>query len=99
MKDHESHRSYKENIHIQRDMYKNSAKVYIMKVTVHDIQINCPKHGKVPYTATSNPGGEVITLYCPRCEDEARKQHLHQNSPYPLQGTSPSVIESCNRGD
>lgn len=79
-------------------MYKNSEKVY-MKVTVHDIHIDCPRHGKVPYTAKPDPGGEVITLYCPRCEDEAQKQYLHPNSPYPLQGTSPSVIESCNRGD
>ena len=70
-----------------------------MKVTVHDILTHCPKHGKVPYTATSDPGGEVVTLYCPWCEDDARKQHQHPNSPYPIQGTSPSVIESCNRGD
>ena len=36
---------------------KMSEKVY-MKVTVHDLQIDCPKHGKVPYTANSDPGGE-----------------------------------------
>ena len=30
-----------------------------MKVTVHDILVNCPKHGKVPYTATSDLKGEV----------------------------------------
>ena len=70
-----------------------------MKVTVHDIRINCPKHGTVPYTATFDPIGEVVTTYCPRCEDEARKQHQHQNSPYPLQGTSPSVLDFCTRGD
>ena len=70
-----------------------------MKVTVHDILVNCPKHGKVPYTATSDFGGDVITVYCPRCEEEARQQHLHPTSPYPIQGTSPSVIEMCNRGD
>lgn len=70
-----------------------------MKVTVHDIKLDCPRHGKVPYTATSDISGEVITLYCPRCEEEARQQHKHPASPYPLQGTSPSVIESCNRGD
>ena len=70
-----------------------------MKVTVHEITIDCRKHGKVPYTATSDLKGEGVTLYCPRCEDEARKQYQHPNSPYPLQGTSPSLIESCNRGD
>ena len=64
-----------------------------MKVTVHDILVNCPKHGKVPYTASSDLGGEVVTMYCPRCEEEARQQHLHPASPYPIQGTSPSVIE------
>ena len=63
-----------------------------MKVTVHDILVNCPKHGKVPYTATSDPKGDVV-MYCPRCEEEARQQHLHPASPYPIQGTSPSVIE------
>ena len=47
-----------------------------MKVTVHDILVNCPKHGKVPYTATSDPKGDVV-MYCPRCEEEARQQHLH----------------------
>ena len=70
-----------------------------MKITVHDIKMNCPKHGKVPYTATSDRGGEGVTLYCPRCEEEARQQHLHPASPYPLQGTSPSIIEVCGRGD
>ena len=70
-----------------------------MKVTVHDIMVNCPKHGKVPYTATSDFGSEVVTMYCPRCEEEARHQHLHPASPYPIQGTSPSVIAACNRGD
>ena len=64
-----------------------------MKVTVHDIQIDCRKHGKVPYTATSDLGGEGVTMYCPRCEEEARQQHLHPTSPYPIQGTSPSVID------
>ncbi|RKU10819.1 hypothetical protein C6503_19225 [Candidatus Poribacteria bacterium] len=70
-----------------------------MKVTVHDIIVNCPTHGEVPYTATSNWGHEAVTVYCPRCEEEAREQHKHPNSPYPLQGTSPSIIEACNRGD
>ena len=70
-----------------------------MKVTVHDLDVDCPTHGEVPYTATSDVSGEVVTLYCPRCEEEARNQHQHPNSPYPLQGTSPSVIEMCNRGD
>ena len=70
-----------------------------MKVTVHDIKIDCPRHGKVPYTATSDWGRETVTVYCPRCEEEASQQHQHPNSPYPIQGTSPSVIEACNQGD
>ena len=70
-----------------------------MKVTVHDIPIDCPRHGKVPYTATPDLGGDVIIVYCPRCEEEARHQHQHPTSPYPIQGTSPSVIAACNRGD
>lgn len=69
-----------------------------MKVAVQDIVINCPKHGEVPYTATSNFGESVI-LYCPLREAEAREQYKHPTCPYPLQGTSPSVIESCGRGD
>ena len=40
-----------------------------MKVTVHDILVDCPKHGKVPYTATSDPKGDVVIVYCPRCEE------------------------------
>ena len=67
-----------------------------MKVTVHDLTTNCLKHGKVPYTAASD-FGEGVTVYCPRCEEDARKQHQHPTAPYPVQGTSPSVI--CNRGD
>lgn len=70
-----------------------------MKVTVHDIQIDCRKHGKVPYTAVSDLKDEGVTMYCPRCEEEARQQHLHPASPYPIQGTSPSVIDHCQRGD
>lgn len=70
-----------------------------MKVTVHDIILNCPTHGEVPYTATSDLGGEAVTVYCPRCEEDAREQYQHPNSPYPIQGTSPSIIEACNRGD
>ncbi len=70
-----------------------------MKVTVHDLIVNCPRHGKVPYTAVSDLGSEAVTLYCPRCEDEARKQHQHPTSPYPIQGTSPSVLDFCTRGD
>ena len=68
-----------------------------MKLTVHDIKINCPTHGEVPYTASNFSG--VVTMYCPRCEEEARQQHKHPASPYPIQGTSPSVIDHCQRGD
>ena len=70
-----------------------------MKVTVRDIIVKCPKHGDVPYTAYSDFSGGEVTLYCPRCELEAREQYKHPDSPYPLQGTSPSVIEACGRGD
>ena len=70
-----------------------------MKVTVRDIIVKCPKHGDVSVTTTSDLGGDGETLYCPRCEAEAREQYKHPDSPYPLQGTSPSVIEACGRGD
>ena len=70
-----------------------------MKVTVRDILVKCPKHGDVPYTVSSDLGGEVVTMYCPRCEVEAREQYKHPASPYPVQGTSPSIIAACNRGD
>ena len=70
-----------------------------MKVTVRDIIVKCYKHGDVPYTAVSDDNGSEVRLYCPRCEEEAREQYKHPDSPYPVQGTSPSVIESCNRGD
>ena len=70
-----------------------------MKVTVRDMLVKCPKHGDVAFTATSDPEGDGVTMYCPKCEQEARQQHLHPASPYPVQGTSPSVIEVCNRGD
>ena len=33
-----------------------------MKVTVHDILVDCPKLGKVPYTATSDFVGDVVTV-------------------------------------
>ena len=63
-----------------------------------EITITCPKHGEVHFTATQDLGA-VATCYCPKCEDEARNQHQHINAPYPLQGTSPSVIPELNRGD
>ena len=70
-----------------------------MKVTVHDTIVKCPKHGDVPFQAASDLGGEAVTMYCPRCEAEAREQYKHPSSPYPVQGTSPSVLPACNRGD
>ena len=76
-----------------------SPKVCSMKVTVHNIIVKCPKHGEVPFTTTSDPDDEGVTMYCPRCEEEAREQYKHPESPYPIQGTSPSVIEACGRGD
>ena len=69
-----------------------------MKVTVHNILVKCPKHGDVPCTASSD-FSDVVTMYCPRCETEAREQYKHPSSPYPVQGTSPSIIAACNRGD
>ena len=69
-----------------------------MKVTVRDILVKCPKHGQVPYAASSDRVGDVI-VYCPHCEKEAREQYRHPASPYPVQGTSPSVNLACNRGD
>ena len=70
-----------------------------MKVTVHDLTVKCPKHGEVPFTPLSRIAGDEGTRYCPRCAEEAREQYKHPESPYPLQGTSPSVIEACGRGD
>ena len=70
-----------------------------MKMTVHDMKMNCPKHGDVPFTGVSGLSDEVVTVYCPKCEEEAREQHRHPSSPYPVQGTSPSVLPACNRGD
>lgn len=70
-----------------------------MKAAVHDLMMKCPKHGEVPFTTVSAPGGNGVTRYCPRCEEEAREQYRHPASPYPIQGTSPSVIEACGRGD
>ena len=70
-----------------------------MKVTVHDILVNCPKHGEVPFTTTSSLCDDGVTMYCPRCEEEAREQYKHPDSPYPVQGESPSVIPALNRGD
>ena len=56
-----------------------------MKTTVHDILLKCPKHGDVPFTAISD-FGEDVTMYCPKCEEEARNQHRTTASPYPVQG-------------
>ena len=42
-----------------------------MKVTVHDILVNCSEHGKVPYQAISDLCGDAVTMQCPRCEEEA----------------------------
>ena len=70
-----------------------------MKVIVHDLKMRCPVHGEVPYAATSDGEDDAVTVYCPLCEDAARRQYAHPESPYPLQGTSPSIIEACNRGD
>ena len=64
----------------------------------YEVTINCLKHGEVPFTATSNLGA-VATKYCPLCEQEAHHQYQFASSPYPLQGTSPSVIPELNRGD
>ena len=66
---------------------------------MHDvITIICPKHGEVHLTETHDLSA-VVTRYCPQCEDEARNQYQRADAPYPLQGTSPSVIPELNRGD
>lgn len=65
-----------------------------MKAPV-EVSIFCPKHGEVRVQVSD---AEVLG-YCPLCEHEARNPHLHPASPYPLEGTSPSVIPGCNRGD
>ena len=63
-----------------------------------EIRVNCPKHGSVLFTSTSNLN-ETVPLTCPLCEHEARHPQEHTDAPYPLQGTSPSVIPELNRGD
>ena len=79
-------------------IFSTALKGKSIKVNVNNIIVKCPKHGEVLFTATSD-FGDVVTLYCPRCEAEAREQYKHPDSPYPVQGTSPSVIEACGRGD
>ena len=63
-----------------------------------DLTIICPKHGEVRFTTNGEIGTRLLR-YCQVCESEARNQRLHPSSPYPLQGTSPSVIPELNRGD
>ena len=58
---------------------------------LRNLTVNCPKHGKVRYTATTDLGKEVVPMYCPRCEDEARKQYQHIESLDPIQI---SVVDS-----
>ena len=55
------------------------------------VRIKCPKHGEVLFSGAHDLG-EVVTRYCPLCEHEARHPQEHTDAPYPLQGTSPSVI-------
>lgn len=62
------------------------------------VRIKCPKHGEV-LSFDARDLGEVVTRYCPLCEHEARHPQEHMDAPYPLQGTSPSVIPELNRGD
>ena len=64
----------------------------------YDRPFICPKHGKVPFTTNGEDGARLLR-YCQICENEARNQRVHPSSPYPLQGTSPSVIPELNRGD
>ena len=64
----------------------------------YDHPFICPKHGEVPFTTNGEVGARLLR-YCQVCENEARNQRLHPSSPYPLQGTSPSVIPELNRGD
>ena len=39
----------------------------------HDF-IVCGIHGKVPFEAASDLGGDVVTLYCPECAKETRER-------------------------
>ena len=47
-----------------------------MKTTVHDIQVDCPKHGKVPFSASSDLGGDEVTMYCPKCVEEGDNSQI-----------------------
>ena len=70
-----------------------------LKTEMRDaVKIKCPKHGEVFFEGVRDLGS-VVTRYCPLCEHEARHPQEHADAPYPLQGTSPSVIPELNRGD
>ena len=62
------------------------------------VRIKCPKHGEVVLTVADDLDAGVLR-YCPACEQEIRNPQKHADAPYPLQGTSPSVIPELNRGD
>ena len=66
-----------------------------MSVTV---RIKCPKHGEVLLTVAEDLDTDVLRC-CPVCAHEVRNPQAHTSAPYPLQGTSPSVIPELNRGD
>lgn len=62
------------------------------------IRVNCPKHGSVLLPSGDELSG-IVARYCPLCVQEARHPQKRTDAPYPLQGTSPSVIPELNRGD
>ena len=62
------------------------------------LSIHCPKHGTV--VLSIDPDRVLgVERVCPECEHAARHPQKHADAPYPLQGTSPSVIPELNRGD
>ena len=65
--------------------------------------VNCHIHGEVPFEYGRGDfigDKTAVTLFCPECLREEQAHHAkHPDSPYPIQGTSPSVIAHCNKGD
>ena len=62
----------------------------------NEISINCLKHGAVVLFIDRDT--DVLRV-CPVCAHAACHPQEQTDAPYPLQGTSPSVIPELNRGD
>ena len=43
------------------------------RIDAKRVVVNCHIHGKVSYQGVPDLGGDMVTMYCPRCQDEAKK--------------------------